>query len=112
MMRKLFLVCFFLIQLLAIGLVIGKDIKFFAWVPFDQISTYEIFVKLGQNELSQDQVFRRYKLRNPGRENRAIGHVFWQIQRYEDTYGRLDSAKVKVVYNVNGKATQTWVLQD
>ena len=111
-MKKLLICSFFVIQFLGIALAIGKEDKFFAWVPFDQISTYEISVEVGQNSLSLAEVSDRYNLRNPGRENRSNSHIFSRITQYEATYGKLDSAQVKVLYSVNGKAEQSWVLKD
>lgn len=111
-MRKLLLICFFSIQLGAIFFAIGRDQKYFAWVPYDQISTYEINVKLGSKQLSLPEVSRRYKLPNPGRENRAISHVFFRIANYEQTYGKEDTANVRVTYRVNGKAEETWIFKD
>ena len=86
--------------------------NYFGWVPFDEISLYHIQVTLNQEELSPVQISNRYNLANPGRENRSIYHVFSQISQYERSYGKLDSAQVKVTYNVNGKEEQIWELQE
>ena len=107
-MRKLILICFFLLQLLAIFFSMSKDEKYFAWVPFDLISTYRIHVEVDSKFLSKDEIFDRYKMRSQGRENRSISHVFSQIAQYEESYGYLDSAKVKVYYIINGKEEKEW----
>ena len=111
-MRKLLLICFFSVQLAAIFYALRKDEKYFAWVPFDQISTYQINVKLGLRQLTESEVSSRYKLPTPGRENRSISHIFFRITNYEQTYGKEDSASVVVTYQVNGKEEETWIFKD
>ncbi|MDN3205053.1 hypothetical protein [Algoriphagus sediminis] len=107
-MRKTILICFFIIQLGAIVCAIGSSQKYFAWVPFDEISFYQVDVRVNGKNLTDKQISSRYHIPNPGRENRSIGHVFSQIQQYEDTYGKADSANVEVVYRVNGKPSKVW----
>jgi len=104
-------VSIFLLQFLAIVIAINSPIKYFAWVPYDQITSYEIRVRIGDQSLSDQEVTKRYHLQNPGRENRSIYHVFSIIHQFENTYGNADRAKVEVIYSTNGAKPKTWTLE-
>lgn len=110
-MNRIILVTFFMLQIFGIFYAKFSEGNYFGWVPFDEISLYQIQVTLNQEELSPVQISDRYNLPNPGRENRSIYHVFSQISQYERSYGKLDSAQVKVTYNTNGKEEEIWELQ-
>lgn len=107
-MKKKGLVIFFSIQFAATIYVRFTDEKYFGWAPYDQISTYRIEVKIGSSILTPEETSERYNLQNPGRENRNITHIFSQITQFEETYGKFDSAKVRVIFSVNGKTSEEW----
>lgn len=110
-MKKLILAIFFLLQIIWIVKAVFSPVKYFGWVPYDQISTYQIEVIIDTVILSRDEISDRYNLPNPGRENRAISHVFSQISQFEKTYGVKDSAQVTVKYQINGKKEEAWILR-
>ena len=107
-MKKILLASFFLAQVATIFFVSFTDEKYFGWVPYDQISTFQIAVKIDGRELTSDEVFERYLFTNPGQENRNIAHVFSRITQYEQSYGRADDAQVSVKFSINGKTQQEW----
>ncbi|WP_139316592.1 hypothetical protein [Algoriphagus marinus] len=107
-MKRLLLLFFFLAQVFGVVYTKFSSVNYFGWVPFDQISFYEITVSIDSVKLSSLQVSNRYNLPNPGRENRSISHVFSQISQFERSYGKSDSAQVRVIYRVNGKEEEVW----
>jgi len=109
-MRKVIIFMFIFSQIVGVIYTRFSDINYFGWVPFDEISFYHIKVTVNSKELNSEQISNRYRLPNRGRENRSIHHVFSIISQYEQSYGKLDSAQVKVLYHVNGKEEEIWEL--
>lgn len=108
-LREFYLALFFGLQIVGIGIGRFTEYKYFCWVPYDQISTYRIEVKIGNYIYSKKEITGRYKIENPGRENRSIGNIKSIIKQYETTYGYHDRANVNLIYNTNGNGEQTWV---
>jgi|TARA_R110002126_G_scaffold107218_1_gene242466 hypothetical protein len=107
-MKRTLLSIFFFLQISGVVYTKFSPVDYFGWVPYDEISFYEIEVIINSEKLSLSQITDRYNLPNPGRENRSIFHVFSQISQYERSYGMSDSAQVKVIFRVNGKEKETW----
>ena len=82
--------------------------RFFCWAPYDEHTSMQTVVKLGDTELSSKQVNQRYRYIVNGWEPRTIHNVLDIIEQYETTYGARDSAEVIVKYSTNGHAPQTW----
>lgn len=108
-LRKIFIILFFSAQ---IGVVIASrfmPMKYFCWVPYDEISLYAIEVSIGERSLSDTEIKKRYRRETPGRENRDIDNLISIIEQYESTYGRSDGAEVLLTYRSNGHEAQVWV---
>ncbi|MHA7131489.1 hypothetical protein [Algoriphagus namhaensis] len=110
LLRKCVLILFFLLQVVGVVMGLGSSSKFFAWVPYDELTTYQIHVEIEGRVLSTEEVQQRYLLQNPGRENRSIDHLFSILTQYERTYGKEQNARVEVSYSVNGRESQNWLL--
>jgi hypothetical protein len=82
--------------------------RFFCWAPYDEHTSLETRVIIGDSELDAKEVNARYRYLVNGWEPRAIHNVFNIIQQYETTYGAGDSAEVIVTYSKNGHPQQTW----
>jgi len=82
--------------------------RFFCWAPYDEHTSVQTVVKLGETELGPHQVNQRYRYMVNGWEPRAIHNVLDIIEQYETTYGARDSAEVIVTYSINGHRSQTW----
>lgn len=107
-MRKIIVLIFFMVQV--VGIIYSRfvDERFFCWAPFDQISLYEIQVKINSQFLSSQKIRERYNLPSIGRENRSIHNLFDIITQYEESYGKGESASILVTYCTNGKAKEEW----
>ncbi|TVP97499.1 MAG: hypothetical protein EA359_19535 [Balneolaceae bacterium] len=105
----LFLVLFFSFQV--IGILAGKftESKYFCWAPYDEISLYEIRVVIMDNDLNSDEIRRRYRKNQKGRENRSIHNLISIVRQYETTYGAQDEANVEISYITNGHRKETWI---
>ena len=109
MSRKIFLFFFFFLQLIGIIYARFTDVRYFCWAPYDQISTYQIQVRLpSRNFLSEDEIQSRYHIPAQGRENRAIHNIISLIEKYEKSYGKQEQAEVRPFYSTNGKKQNTW----
>jgi hypothetical protein len=53
-------------------------------------------------ELTSEEVTRRYRIRQEGVDPRAIEHVIRLIDHYERTFGSDDHARVRLEYRTNG----------
>lgn len=103
------MVLFFGLQIGGIVYSRFREERYFCWVPYDEISTYRIVVKTANHTFSNQEITHRYKIENPGRENRSIGNVKSIIRQYETTYGSKEGAGVLLIYNTNGKGEKTWI---
>jgi hypothetical protein len=100
---------FLFIQLMSIGYARIIPERFFCWAPYDQHSRYRISVVLGDEELTNKQIKRRYRYRSAEAwESRSIHNLFSIIRQYESTYGKDDGALVKVTYSTNGHPREQW----
>jgi hypothetical protein len=54
------------------------------------------------------EVAKRYRISNPGRENRSIENIFRIIEIYERRDTSHDTTLVKVNYSINGKKEEIW----
>ncbi len=106
---------------------LGGEARYFAWAPNDYLVTYDLQVSAGGRPLSVDEIHRRYRLdlsNRLGEGTKAkLGlsqverYVFEdppqelkdRIRRYEEKNGKRDSARVKLVYQLDGGKEQTWL---
>ena len=84
------------------------DVRFFCWAPYDQHSRYRIEVVIDGRTLDVEDVQDRYRYRADAWEPRNIANVFSIVRQFETTYGRSDSANVRVAYQTNGRPEATW----
>jgi len=105
---RLPLLLFFGVQLLAICVGVFTEVKYFNWVPYDEISHYTITVNLPDRELSPAEIFTRYRKPAVGRENRDIDNLLSIIRQYECTYGADAGARVHVHYRTNNHVNHAW----
>lgn len=103
---KIFIFLFFSAQLIGIFKCLHKEIRFFTWSPYDQISIYSIEVLKDEVFLDEAGIFDRYGLSMSGRENRSIYHIFRLIQFVENELQ--DSVVVVIHYSINGKESLHW----
>lgn len=108
MVRKVFILLFFGLQVWGIVYARFTSVRYFCWAPYDQISQYEIRVDLNGSTLSSDAIEARYRIQAKGRENRSIHNVMALIRCYEQSYGKDDSAQVELHYTSNGKKAKVW----
>lgn len=96
------------LQIAAIAYARGVEARYFCWAPYDRISLFRLDVEVDGHRLTDDAVQRRYRLRNPRRDNRSIQHLIDIVRQYETTYGRADSARIVLTYTTNGVAAPPW----
>ena len=82
--------------------------KHFNWVPYDELSNYEIKTIIADTLLSEKAIQQRYRRPARHRENRSIYNLISLIRRYETTYGSEDHAIVILNYRVNGHSSYYW----
>jgi len=109
-LKKAALILLFGSQIILIILGYFSSTKYFCWVPYDQISLYSIEVSVDNHLLSEEEISARYRRPATGRENRNIENLIAIIQQYESTYGKNQSARVRLTYQTNGKDLRTWEL--
>ena len=108
MSRKIFLVIFFALQVFGIIYARFTDVRYFCWAPYDQISIYQIEVRLSHGLLTNEEIESRYHIPVKSRENRSIQNIISLIKQYEQSYGKHENASVKLIYNTNGKPAEIW----
>jgi hypothetical protein len=82
--------------------------RYFCWAPYDSLSVYAMDVQVNGRALTAEEILRRYRVPQGGRENRSIQHLIDLISQYETTYGRADRARVALRYRTNGHEEHTW----
>jgi hypothetical protein len=107
-MRRVALGIFFGLQVVGLGYSRFVNTRYFSWAPYDQISFYTIEAEVNGLTLTAEEVSERYHIPSQGRENRSIDHLFVALSQYEETYGSMDVAHVKVRYQTNGGAQRRW----
>jgi hypothetical protein len=105
---NLIFVLFLALQVIGIINARFTETKFFCWVPYDQISSYSIRVKINNQLLTNSEIKKRFRKEAVGRENRNIHNLIAIIEQYEQSYGAEDSASVELVYITNGQTDQHW----
>ena len=108
MSRKIFFIIFFSLQLIGIIYARFTGVRYFCWAPYDQISVYEIEVRLSHGLLTDEEIKSRYQIPAKSRENRSIQNIISLIEQYEKSYGKHENAIVRLIYNTNGKPTEIW----
>ena len=107
--RSVFAVAFFLAQ---VGLVIEAQFgesRHFCWAPHTTQIRYSLRVEVGGRVLRPQQVAQRYGLRwGYGWEVHSIRNLMDLIVQREETYGRLEGARITLEYSVNGAETEEW----
>lgn len=105
---RLIALVFLSFQVLAVVVGLFTREKHFNWVPYDELSDYEIKVTIADTLLSNQSIRQRYRRPAQHRENRSIHNLIALVRRYETTYGRKDQAAVIINYQTNGHATYSW----
>lgn len=110
--RKVSLVVGVLILLFQVSMIIFARfdaMRYFCWAPFDALNRYELTsVVVNDRELSDAEIFARYRIRRQGFDQRSIQHVKDILIQYEQTYGVGDSSRLEMTFDTNGGDAQTW----
>jgi hypothetical protein len=106
---------------------VGGEARYFAWAPNDYLVTYDLQVTAGGRPLTPEEIQSRYRLdlsrRLDEEIDRRVGvskvehYVFEdppqelkdRIRRYEETKGKHDAARVRLVYQLDAGKEQTWL---
>jgi len=99
---------FLFVQILSVIIGLALPENHFNWVPYDELSPYEINVFVDDKQLSPDSVRTRYHRPARHRENRSIHNLIALVRQYERTYGRADHARVIIKYHTNGQTPCSW----
>ncbi|MGF1657308.1 MAG: hypothetical protein ACFCU3_10055 [Verrucomicrobiales bacterium] len=102
--RTLGMAVFLAVQAAWVVRCLRQPTKFFAWVPYDQISIFSCKVYVNGRRLSNKEVGQRYRFEYLFRENRIIGHVIFAIERRENM--RKPGEKVAVELNYSSDGTE------
>lgn len=100
-----------LAQVGAIAYARFTPLRYFCWAPYDEITVYRIEARLGDRELSEEEIRRRYGIKAAGRDNRSSHHILHALRQAERTRERLDPAaraELTVTYWRNGLGPHTW----
>jgi hypothetical protein len=108
---------------------LGKA-RYFAWAPNDYLVTYDLQVNARGRPLAPAEIQRRYRLDLSDRIGELsdarkaklglskVEHYVFEdapqelkdrIRRYEETKGKKDAARVRLVYQLDGGKEQTWL---
>jgi hypothetical protein len=119
-----------IILLAEIGINIWQHLgetRYFAWAPNDYLVTYDLQVITGGRYLTSEEIQRRYRLDLSSRLGNEIDkrvglskvehYVFEDppqelkdlIRHYEETKGKNDATRIKLVYQLDGGKEQTWL---
>ena len=107
--RRALLLLFFAAQVLAVGYGLTVPEQHFNWVPYDELSVYELAAAGTAGPLSETQIYRRYLRPSRGRENRSIHNLIHLIECREAA-APADSVTVRLTYSRNGQPRQTLLL--
>jgi hypothetical protein len=106
---------------------VGGEARYFAWAPNDYFVSYDLQVNVGGRPLSAQEIQSRYRLDLSSRLNEEIDtrvalskvehYVFEnppqelkdRIRRCEESKGKNDAARVRLVYQLDGGKEQTWL---
>lgn len=106
--KKLFIVTFFSLQVA--GIIVSRFIpeRFFCWAPYDEITQYELKVKVNGVELTEAQVLKRYRRSKTGRVNRSIANLKSIIAQYEENQSDSQMINVELCFFTNGHSIEYW----
>lgn len=104
----IFGVLFLLVQVLSIIYARFVPERFFCWAPYDIHTEYVIHVRIDDQNLSKDEISKRYRYSSKGWDPRSIYNVISLVLQYETTYGKEEGAQVKIIYSINGKPAEVW----
>ncbi len=82
--------------------------RFFCWRPYDNHTYYKIDVNIDKTYLNEEKIEKRYRYKPQGWEPRSIHNIFSIVRQYELSYGKNDSAKVTIIYSINGGQNKLW----
>ncbi len=83
-------------------------LRYFCWSPYDRQTRFTVEVEVGGRRLRPAHALARYRLPEHGWDQRSPANVLDKIRQYEESYGRGDDARVRVIYDVNGGPEQEW----
>lgn len=107
-LQHLLIYLFFTTQLFLIVIGQLRETNYFNWVPYDEISLYEISVTVNGRELTEDEIQLRYRKHKFGRENRGLHNLISIVRQYETSYGIHDDSKIRINFLTNGYRKTTW----
>ena len=99
---------FFAFQLFMIADARFSPLRYFCWSPHDCHTEYELTVFVNGRELSDKEIYQRYRREKNYVDVRSPEHPKDMIMQYERTYGRNDKTSVIMKYRVNGIPQEPW----
>jgi hypothetical protein len=82
--------------------------RYYCWAPYDSQNEYEIHAEIGARQLTREQIEKRYRLKTPAVNPRAIYQVTDVVSYVERVYHPADDAHVTVTYRTNGGPKKQW----
>ena len=107
-LRSLIGILFLVIQCAFIILAWFIQEKFFCWAPYDEHTELKTVVYINNISLENHEINERYRYNMNFWEPRAIANVLNIVEQYEKTYGKKDSAEVRIIYSTNGGPKKKW----
>lgn len=82
--------------------------RYYCWAPYDSQNEYEIQTEIAGQQLTRAQIEKRYRLKTPAVNPRAITQVTDVVSYVERVYHPTDEARVTVTYRTNGGPKKQW----
>ena len=82
--------------------------RYFTWSPHDVAWNFDLEVRTSEGVLDHAQAVERYRLRRFRRQEHAIEHIKRAVRQYESTHGKEDGARVRMLYDKNGRSPREW----
>ena|SRR6516165_10293584 len=99
---------FLLLQLALVVYARFVPTRWLCWAPNDYAVQYELRVRVGGRDLSPLEIQQRYQLPSKGWYENPAENIIDIVNQYERTVGSSDTARVDLVYSVDGGHTREW----
>lgn len=96
--------------LMQIGFIVYArfvEARYFCWAPYDAQNEYRLEVTVDGKRLSNEDIYRRYRISADNLESRSAAHVKNIVSYAEERYYD-DGAKTVMYYKVNGVVQTPW----
>jgi hypothetical protein len=108
MVRRTIGTLFLLAQLGLVGYARFVPTRWLCWAPNDYAVQYELQVRMSGRDLSPVEIQKRYQLPHKGWYENPAENIMDIVRQYERTEGRNESARVLLVYSVDGGQAREW----